>query len=55
MDPVSAYISQSDSYEVDIISLKDILKHVKTDLLKMDCEGCEFEITENSDLSMFNE
>lgn len=55
MDSVSSYISQNDSYEVEIMSLNDILKHVKPDLLKMDCEGCEFEIIENSDLSMFNE
>lgn len=55
MDSVSDYIQEADSYEVDIISVEDILKHVEPDLLKMDCEGCEFEIIENCDLSMFNE
>ena len=31
------------------------MDHVTPDLLKMDCEGCEFEIIENCDLSEFNE
>jgi len=55
MDSVSDYIQDNDSYEVDILSMDDILNHVEPDLLKMDCEGCEFEIIENCDLSMFNE
>lgn len=55
MDSTSRYVSEDDSYSVDIISIKDIMNHVTPDLLKMDCEGCEFEIIENCDLSKFNE
>lgn len=55
MNSVSSYITENDSYDVEIISLSDILQNVEPDLLKMDCEGCEFEIIENSDLSVFNE
>ena len=55
MDSTSRYVSEGDSYSVDIISIKDIMNQITPDLLKMDCEGCEFEIIENSDLSKFNE
>lgn len=55
MDSVSDYVSNNDSYEVKIVSIDDIVKHVKPDLLKMDCEGCEFEIIEHCDMSIFNE
>lgn len=55
MDSVSEYISDDDAYEVEVISIADILNHISPDLLKMDCEGCEFEIIENCDLSVFNE
>lgn len=55
MDSTSRYVSEGDSYSVDIISIKDIMNQVTPDLLKMDCEGCEFEIIENCDLSKFNE
>lgn len=55
MQSTSEYISDGDSYEVEIISIDDILNCVEADILKMDCEGCEFEIIENCDLSMFNE
>lgn len=55
MDSTSRYVSEDDSYSVDIISINDIMNQVTPDLLKMDCEGCEFEIIENCDLSKFNE
>ncbi len=55
MDSVSDYINKNDSYVIEIISINDILNFVEPDLLKMDCEGCEFEIIKNADLSMFNE
>lgn len=55
MDSVSDYVSNNDSYEVKIVSVNDIVKQVKPDLLKMDCEGCEFEIIEHCDMSIFNE
>lgn len=55
LDSVSNYISNNDSYEVEVVSIEDILDYISPDLLKMDCEGCEFEIIENCDLSMFNE
>lgn len=45
------------SYEIDVITIEDVLKDydIIPDILKMDCEGCEFGIIENSDLTMFNE
>ena len=55
MDSTSRYVSEGDSYSVDIIPINDIMNQVTPDLLKMDCEGCEFEIIENCDLSKFNE
>lgn len=56
LDSVSAYIS-NDSYEIDVITLEDILKdnNIVPDFLKMDCEGCEFNIILNTDLSEFND
>ena len=55
MNSVSNYIDENDTYEVEIVSLDDILNNVEADLLKMDCEGCEFDIIENCDMSKFNE
>ena len=55
MDSVSSYIQDNDAYEVEVISMDDILNHVEPDILKMDCEGCEFGIIEKCDLSLFNE
>ena len=56
MDSVSAYV-ENDSYEIEVITIDDILKsnNIKPDFLKMDCEGCEFNIILNSDLSDFND
>ena len=55
MDSVSSYIQDNDAYEVEVISMDDILNHVEPDILKMACEGCEFGIIEKCDLSLFNE
>lgn len=43
--------------EVETITIEDILQeyHIKPDILKIDCEGCEVNIIKNSDLSMFSE
>lgn len=56
MDSVSAYL-KNDSYEVEVITIPDILKmcKIQPDILKMDCEGCEFNIILNENLSDFNE
>lgn len=56
MESVSAYV-ENDSYEIEIITLDDILNynHIEPDFLKMDCEGCEFNIILNSDLSGFKD
>lgn len=55
MDSVSAY--ESDSYDVEVTTIDDILKDndISPDFLKMDCEGCEFNIILNTDLSGFND
>lgn len=52
-----SYINSTDHYEIDVITVKDVLNDYDfpTDILKMDCEGCEFEIILNEDLTMFNE
>lgn len=57
MNSASGYAGKKDSYVVDIITIDDILNKydVKPDILKIDCEGCEFGIIENCDLSMFND
>ncbi len=57
LDSTSYFIDSVDSYEVEVITLDDIITNynIKPTLLKIDCEGCEFEIIENSDLSIFNE
>lgn len=57
MDSISGYSNKNDSYTIDVITIEDILKDydVKPDMLKMDCEGCEFGIIENTDLSSFND
>lgn len=47
----------TDSNEMEVITINDLFEQFDftPDILKMDCEGCEFEIIENNDLSMFNE
>lgn len=52
---VQAYVDGT--YDMEIISITDLLEEYEfsPDILKMDCEGCEYEIIQNHDLSMFNE
>lgn len=49
--------ADEDSYEMEVISIKDLLNDYDftPDILKMDCEGCEFEVILNNDLTMFND
>ena len=51
------YINTEDTYQIEVITVKDILNEYNfpADILKMDCEGCEFEIILNEDLTMFND
>ena len=51
------YVAQNEYYEIEIITITDVLNdyNFTPDVLKMDCEGCEFEIILNEDLSMFND
>ena len=53
---VKGYVDDS-SYEMEITTIKNILDNYEftPDILKMDCEGCEFEIILNEDLTMFND
>ena len=57
MDSTGAFVNQNDSYDVEVITVNDVLNDYDfpPDVLKMDCEGCEFEIILNQDLSMFND
>lgn len=57
MNSTNDYRNSTDSYDVDIITLEDILNdyNIKPDILKIDCEGCEYNIILNTDLSMFND
>ena len=52
-----SYVNENDSYEIEVITVKDVLNdyNFPADILKMDCEGCEFEIILNEDLTMFND
>ena len=57
MNSTEEYINQNDSYDIEVITINDILNdyNFTPDVLKIDCEGCEFEIILNEDLTMFNE
>ena len=52
-----SYINENDTYETEVITISDVLNDYDfpADILKMDCEGCEFEIILNEDLTMFKE
>lgn len=53
---VAEYTGNNDN-EMEVITMNDFFEEYSftPDILKMDCEGCEFEIIEKNDLSMFNE
>ncbi len=53
----STYSKKGKVYKVNTITIKDILSNLcpHVDLLQMDCEGSEYDIIPNSDLSMFKE
>ncbi|ALT69290.1 FkbM family methyltransferase [Methanobrevibacter millerae] len=57
MNSTSQFRTEKDHYEVEVITLEDILtkNQIKPDILKMDCEGCEFNIILNTDLSNFKD
>lgn len=56
-ESTESYVHEDDSYQIEVITIKDILNdyNFPADILKMDCEGCEFGIIEKEDLTMFNE
>lgn len=53
---VKSYADKDSDY-MEIISFQDLLSDYEftPDILKMDCEGCEFEVIPNNDLTMFND
>ena len=56
----SRYVETGKKYSVEAIPLKQIVKklmdnNITPTLLQMDCEGSEFDIIPNSDLTMFDE
>lgn len=57
MDSTSQFRNNKDQYEIEVITIEDILKEnqIMPDILKMDCEGCEFNIILNYDLSDFKD
>ena len=57
LDSTAEYVNSGDSYEIEAITLEDILNKysISPKLLNMDCEGCEFDIIRNEDLSIFDE
>lgn len=44
-------------YEIESLTINDVIKNlnIAPDILKIDCEGCEYSIIKNSDVSMFND
>lgn len=46
-----------EKYVIDAITIEDAIKEygIEPDILKIDCEGCEYNIILNSDLRMFND
>lgn len=52
-----SYINENDTYKTEVITISDVLNdyNFPADILKMDCEGCEFEIILNEDLTMFKD
>ena len=56
-ESLKEYVNRNDSYDIEVITIEDIINdyNFPYDVLKMDCEGCEFEIINNSDLTKFNE
>lgn len=56
-DSTKTYINDDDAYHIEVITVNDVLTEYNfpADILKMDCEGCEFEVIINEDLTMFND
>ena len=55
-DSIKAYIDK-DTNIIQVTTIPDIITQYDftPDILKIDCEGCEFEIIEKEDLTMFND
>ena len=53
----SEFIKAKKTIEVETITIEDILEeyNIEPCILKIDCEGCEVGIIQNTDLSMFDE
>lgn len=51
------YVDKTENYSIEVITIPDVLNdwNFPPDVLKMDCEGCEFEIVMEEDLTMFND
>lgn len=55
-DNESSAISQSDGVEVPVTTLEDIVKKyaIKDWVMKMNCEGCEYDVFEATDIKIIN-